>query len=138
MQYMEAKPLTHRKEIRSDGSILEKMKAIIEVKARNGIFDAVQTDIAAGGDGNFHLSFDSAHLLHTEVSPARLALLETLRQSGPCSVYALAKHAGRNYSNVHSDVGRLIELGLIERTEADTVSTPFDEIEVHYRLAEAA
>ncbi len=114
------------------------MKAIIEVKARNGIFDAVQTDLATGGDGNFHLAFDSARLLYAEVTPARLDLLETLRKSGPCSIYALAKHAGRNYSNVHSDVGRLIELGLIERTKADSVSTPFDEIEVHYRLAEAA
>ncbi len=82
------------------------MKAIIEVKARNSVFDAVQTDIASGGDGNFRLFFDSARLLYAEVSPARLGLLETLRKTGPCSVYALIKHARRNYSNVHRDVGR--------------------------------
>jgi hypothetical protein len=38
-------------------------------------FSAVQTDIAAGGDGNFHLFFDSVRLLYAEVSPARLGLL---------------------------------------------------------------
>lgn len=35
---------------------------------------------------------------------ARIDLLEALRQCGPCSVYALAKETGRNYSNVHTDV----------------------------------
>jgi predicted transcriptional regulator len=55
--------------------------------------------------------------LFAELTPARVDLLDTLRRVGPCSVYALSKAAERNYSNVHADVARLEELGLIERTD---------------------
>ena len=37
-------------------------------------------------------------------------MLEALRRCGPCSVYALAKEVGRNYSNV-------IHLALAKRLE---------------------
>lgn len=114
------------------------MKAIIEVNSRGSIFDAAAADIAAGGNDDFHLSFESARQLFAEVTPARLDLLDTLRKVGPCSVYALAKAAGRNYSNVHGDIGRLMELGLIERTGNDLVQVPFDDVEVHFHLAAAA
>jgi predicted transcriptional regulator len=114
------------------------MKAIIEVSRRNGIFDAVRADIASGGSEDFHLSFESARLLFSELTPARLDLLDTLRKSGPCTVNALSKAAGRNYSNVHTDVARMLELGLVERTDDEQVFVPFDDVEVHFRLAAAA
>jgi len=69
-------------------------------------------------------------------SPARLDLLDTLRREGPCSVYALAKAAERNYSNVHTDVSRLEELGLVEREEDGTVSVPFESVEIRFPLAQ--
>jgi predicted transcriptional regulator len=53
-------------------------------------------------------------------------------------VYALAKAAGRNYSNVHTDVGRLEELGLIERTDEGAVSVPFEAVEIVVPLAQVA
>lgn len=114
------------------------MKAIIEVSPRNSIFDAARADMAAGGNEDFHLSFDSARLLFSEVTPARLDLLNTLRKEGACSVYALAKAADRNYSNVHADVARMIDLGLVERGDDDKVYVPFDDVEVHFHLAAAA
>ena len=114
------------------------MKAIIEVAQRGNVFDALQADLAAGGNENFHLSFESARLMFSELTPARLDLLDTLRKSGPCSVYALAKTADRNYSNVHTDVARLLDLGLIERTDDETVFVPFDDVEMHFHLAHAA
>ena len=81
-----------------------------------------------GKSPDFHLSFESARTLFSELTPARLDLLDTLRRVGPCSVYGLAKAAERNYSNVHTDVGRLEELGLVERTEAGEVSVPFERL----------
>jgi predicted transcriptional regulator len=114
------------------------MKAIIEVSPRNSIFDAARADIAAGGNEDFHLAFDSARLLFAELTPARLDLLKTLRGMGPVSVYALAKAAGRNYSNVHADIGRLVDLGLVERTDDDTVTVPFEAVEIRMALAQAA
>jgi predicted transcriptional regulator len=114
------------------------MKAIIEVSPRNSIFDAARADIAAGGNEDFHLAFDSARLLFAELTPARLDLLKTLRGMGPASVYALAKAAGRNYSNVHADIGRLVDLGLVERTDDDTVTVPYEAVEIRMALAQAA
>lgn len=51
--------------------------------------------------------------------------------------YALAKALGRNYSNVHGDVQRLMALGLVER-DGDRVYAPFDELEIHVPLGARA
>lgn len=110
------------------------MKAIIEVAPRNSIFDAALVDLA-GGDADYHLTFESARSLFAEVTPARLDLLGVLRRLGPCSVYALTKAAGRNYSNVHADVCKLVELNLIERADDGVVYVPFEEVEIHMTLA---
>ena len=56
----------------------------------------------------------------------------------PGSVYALTKAAERNYPNVHTDVGRLEELGLIERTGERSVSVPFEAVEILVPLAHVA
>lgn len=69
------------------------------------------------------------------LAPARLDLLDTLRRVGPCSVYGLAKVAERNYSNVHGDIARLQELGLVERTDEAAVTVPFDAVEILVPLA---
>jgi predicted transcriptional regulator len=76
--------------------------------------------------------------LFAELTPARLVLLDKLRRVGPCSIYALAKAAERNYSNVHTDVSRLEELGLIERSEDGAVSVPYEAVEILVPLAQSA
>jgi predicted transcriptional regulator len=105
------------------------------------VFKAAREQIAQKGRGrtpDFRLSFESARMLFAELTPARLDLLNTLRGMGSASVYALAKTAGRNYSNVHADIARLIELGLISRTDDDAVTVPFDAVEIRMELARAA
>jgi len=116
------------------------MKAIIEVARKGTIFKIARTQVVAARRGrapDFHLSFETARALFAELTPARLDLLETLRRVGPCSVYALAKAAARNYSNVHTDVARLEELGLIERTEEGDITVPYEAIEIVVPLARA-
>src|SRR6058998_1254282 len=117
------------------------MKAIIELSRRGSIFGAVAQQVAGARRGHapdYHLSFESARSLFAELTPARLDLLDTLRRVGPCSVYAVAKTAKRNYSNVHTDVARLEELGLVERDENGSVSVPFDAVEILVPLAQTA
>ena len=65
-------------------------------------------------------------------------MLAVLRASGALTVYALAKQLGRNYSNVHADVKRLLALGLIERDAEKRVFVPWTEIRIRLPLAEAA
>ena len=117
------------------------MKAIIELSRKGSIFGAVAQQVAESRRGrppDYRLSFESARALFADLTPARLDLLDTLRRNGPCSVYALAKAAERNYSNVHTDVSRLEELGLIERAEDGMVSVPFEAVEIRFPLARVA
>lgn len=117
------------------------MKAIIEVAKRGSIFAAAAEQIAASRRGkapDYRLSFESARSLFSELTPARLDLMDTLRGTGPSSVNALAKAADRNYSNVHTDIARLEELGLIARSEDGAVSVPFESVEILFPLAQVA
>lgn len=117
------------------------MKAIIEVNRKGSVFKVAREQIGQAKRGraaDYRLSFESARMLFAELTPARLDLLNTLRGLGPVSVYALAKAAGRNYSNVHADISRLVELGLVARTDDETVDVEFDAVEIHMDLARAA
>lgn len=117
------------------------MKAIIEVARRGSVFRTAAQQLASARQGrttDFRLSFESARSLFAELTPARLDLLDTLRRVGPCSIYALAKAAGRNYSNVHTDISRLEELGLVERSKEDAISVPFEAVEILVPLAQVA
>lgn len=117
------------------------MKAIIEVSRRGSVFRAAHQQIEASRRGvaaDFRPAFESARSLFAELTPGRLDLLATLRAAGPCSVYALAKAAQRNYSNVHTDVARLEELGLVERSHDGTVAVPFESVEIRVPLARVA
>lgn len=117
------------------------MKAIIEVACKGSAVHTARTQLAAARQGrapDFRLSFESARSLFADLTPARLDLLNTLRKVGPCSVYALAKEAARNYSNVHTDVARLEQLGLVERDDEHGISVPFDAVEILLPLAQVA
>lgn len=117
------------------------MKAIIEVAKSGSAVRAARQQLATSRRGrspDFHLSFESARSLFADLTPARVDLLDTLRRVGPCSVYALAKEAERNYSNVHTDIARLEVLGLIERSEEGSVSVPYESVEILVPLAQVA
>lgn len=86
-------------------------------------------------DADYQLNFATASQLFTELTPKRLELLDTLKRTGPQSVYRLAKTLRRNYSNVHSSVVGLMELGLIAKDADDKVYVPWDDVEIHVSLS---
>lgn len=114
------------------------MKAIIDIVHAGGVFDAALADLAAGGNVDYVLSFESAHTLFSDLTPARLDLLNALARLGPSRIDALAKATGRNDANVLTDSLRLIELGLIERGDDDRIQVPFETLEIRMTLAKAA
>ena len=73
----------------------------------------------------------SAAQLFAELTPARIALLESLKALGPVSIYALAKHVHRNYSNVHRDCASLEGHGLVEKDAEDRVFVPRSEVRIN-------
>jgi predicted transcriptional regulator len=69
------------------------------------------------------------------LTPARWTLLEALKRSGPMSINELARLLERNYKNVHTDVTRLLELGLIERAQDRQITVAWDTIAAEMKLA---
>jgi len=120
------------------------MKVIVDVTPQKVYIDEAMQVARKFDIGNpvpeadYRLHFETARVLWSHLSGARLELLDTLHKQGACTVYALAKTAGRNYSNVHKDVAALENLGLIERDKNDCVFVPFDAIEIRMPLAKAA
>lgn len=118
------------------------MKAIIEIATNADMHRHAMAAAGAHAAGaaratDYHLGFESAAQLFAELTTERLRTLETLRREGAQSIYALAKTLGRNYSNVHGDVQRLMVLGLVER-DNKKVRVPFDELEIHVPLGARA
>jgi predicted transcriptional regulator len=81
------------------------------------------------------LTLPDLRALLAALSPARWDLLARLRAAGPLSVYELARRLERDYKNVHTDVKRLAELGLIERRGASLVAVGWDLVRAEVRLS---
>lgn len=71
-------------------------------------------------------------------SPKRWELIESLKASGPLSIYALAKMLKRHYRNVYKDVDILSEWMVISKDENGKVFVPWDEIDVRMALIKQA
>jgi len=110
------------------------MKAIIGItnwdETRNELLDLARRLDADERlpAADYHLNFATPGELLGELPPKRLATLRAIKAGGPVSIYALAKRLGRNYSNVHADVQRLLEHGLVEKDAAGRVFVPFDDV----------
>ena len=78
------------------------------------------------------LTLENLPRLLAILTPARWGLLGRLRETGPVSIYELAKRLARDYKNVHTDVSRLIDLGLIERAGDGRVSVPWDVVRAEF------
>jgi predicted transcriptional regulator len=81
------------------------------------------------------LTFESLPLLLRNLTPARWALLEDLKRHGPLSINQLARRLKRDYKNVHTDVSRLIELGLVDRGADQRVAVSWDIVTAELKLA---
>ena len=119
-------------------------KAIIGITQEGEMYaelKALAWHIDAGerlAEADYHLSFSSAAQLFGELTPARMCTLEFLKKEGPLTIYALAKRMGRNYSNVHSDIGKLLEYELVTKDENGRVYVPWDAVEIHISLTDRA
>ncbi len=81
------------------------------------------------------LTFESLAGFLSCLTEKRWTLLQRLRRSGPGSIRRLAGELGRDYENVHTDIQRLAELGLVARNGQGHVYVPWDEIDARIELA---
>jgi predicted transcriptional regulator len=80
------------------------------------------------------LSFADLPLLMKNLTPARWSLLKHLKATGPATIFALARQLQRDYKNVHTDVARLAELNLVERSPDGRVGVPWQAVRAELRL----
>jgi predicted transcriptional regulator len=98
-------------------------------------FEAAWNRQAEGGAVSLAvLSFEDLPLLLRTLTPARWVLLGALREKEAASIYELAKNLGRDYKNVHTDVSRLAELGLIEKRADGGVAVAYDIVNARFEL----
>lgn len=83
---------------------------------------------------HFSVGFADIGQMLAVFTPKRWELIAALRAAGPLTVAALARHLGRDYKNVHSDVAQLIEWMALERLEDGRVFVPWAEIVVDMKL----
>ena len=81
------------------------------------------------------LYFENLEVLLKTLTPGRWALLKKLHANGPMSIRALSKDLGRDYKNVHTDVRRLENISLIERTKNEKIKVPWDIVEARLLLS---
>jgi len=118
-------------------------KAIIGLE-RMGTMQARALEIARRADmgeampeADYHLISHSRSTVQ-RTDPGTPGFAGGIKRLGSLSIYALAKQLGRNYSNVHADIGKLLELGLVEKNEAGKVFVPWDEVQIRLTLGGAA
>jgi len=92
----------------------------------------------AGGSASPRLAFGNLRELFAAITEKRLELLRYVGNHGGLNIRQLAQSLHRDYKNVHTDVTALLELGLLERSDKGTLSTPFDEIVIHAGIRDAA
>ncbi|MCC6196767.1 MAG: transcriptional regulator [Burkholderiales bacterium] len=92
---------------------------------------------SGGRAGGSFLTFESPAALFRVLTPTRWALIERLQALGPTSQRALARALERDVKRVHGDVQALIELGLVDRTEAGQVRVPYEVIRADFDLRAA-
>ena len=83
------------------------------------------------------LNFASFSQLHDTLTAKRMELLRFIGQHEGLGIDDLARQTHNEATLLQEEINQLIELGLLELKDG-ILSTPYDEIVMHYSLREAA
>lgn len=85
-----------------------------------------------------HRVFATDQLLWQTFTPKRLELLKAMGGRGPMSIREAARLVGRDIKAVHGEVQKMLEKGLIEKTENGRIEFPYGEIHFDFVIRSAA
>ncbi|WP_295441351.1 helix-turn-helix domain-containing protein [uncultured Thiodictyon sp.] len=68
------------------------------------------------------------------LTPKRWMLLRALTGAGPVSLREAARRVGRDLRTVETDIHRLLNAGLLEKTDTRMIEFPFDVVHVDFIL----
>lgn len=83
---------------------------------------------------NYQPSFGSARALFGELTPSRIDLLEALHPMQALLCPCAGEGGGAHLPNVHTDVGKLEEHGLLQRRPQGQAFL-FEAVEIHLAVA---
>ena len=83
------------------------------------------------------ISFESPELLFKVLSGKRWDLLKVMTGVGPISIREAARLLGRDVKAVHSDVHKLLNVGILQKTQKGQIEFPFDAVHVDFMLEAA-
>lgn len=84
------------------------------------------------------ISFETPALLFKVLSGKRWELLNLMTGSEPVTIRELARRLRRDVKAVHGDVHALLNVGILQKTDAGQIVFPFDALHVDFILKEAA
>lgn len=85
-----------------------------------------------------HLSFETPEMLVRMLGGHRLAVLNALLGGKSMGVRELARRLGRDVRAVHNDTEKLVQVGIVEKSEEGKLSCAFQEIICEFALKQAA
>ena len=80
------------------------------------------------------LNFESPAQFFGQLSEKRWNIVRVMQGKGEVSLRKLARDIDRDVKRVHEDVGILVNLGLLERTESGGVICPFSSMHIDMHL----
>ena len=83
---------------------------------------------------HFGVNFEQMGQMLAAFTSKRWEFIAALREAGSLTVAELARRLQRDYKNVHTDVGQLIQWMAVERGDDGRVSVPWSEIVVDMKL----
>ncbi len=112
---------------------------VVTVKSSDEFYDDVTDSIVAlegdsAVDSTPTLSFTSYDDLMETLTPRVLELIEAIRREEPASINETARLVDRDVKNVHEELSRLAQLGILFFEEDDRRKRPvvwFDELRIN-------
>ena len=119
-----------REQLRAESTLVVTVKSSREF--HDDITDEIETlEVGEAVDSTPTLSFTSYDDLMKTLTPRVLDLIETIRQEEPASINETARVVDRDVKNVHEELSRLAQLGVIFFEEDGQRKRPivwFDEL----------
>ena len=122
-----------REQLRAESTLVVTVKSSREF--HDGITDEIETlEVGEAVDSTPTLSFTSYDDLMGTLTPRVLDLIETIRQEEPASINETTRVVDRDIKNVHEELSRLAQLGIIFFEEDGQSKRPvvwFDELVIN-------
>jgi predicted transcriptional regulator len=108
----------------------------LEIASRRKINRRFLQTFEGKAKGTF-ISFESPALLFKLLSGKRWELLKALTGAGPLTLRETARRLGRDVKAVHGDVHKLLEAGILQKTEEGFILFPYDAVHLDFLLKAA-